>query len=95
MKRSGMNVTAHEHLPRLLREVDVNWLETKRSTQHGHHAGHSSDGWMMIACCIPLLVIAVALVATGVVGAGVIFGAIMCTVMMVMMMAMMSGGSGK
>ena len=73
----------------------MNWLETKRSTQHGHHAGHSSDGWMMIACCIPLLVIAVALVATGVVGAGLIFGAVMCTVMMAMMMAMMPRGSGK
>jgi hypothetical protein len=50
---------------------------------------------MMIACCIPLLVIAITLVATGVVGAGLIFGAIMCTVMMAMMMAMMSGGGQK
>jgi hypothetical protein len=55
---------------------------------HGH-------GSMMIACCTPMLVIAIALVATGVVGAGLIFGAVMCTVMMAMMMAMMSGGSQK
>ena len=73
----------------------MNWLETKRSTQHSHFAGHTGHGWMMIACCIPIVVIAVTLVATGVVGAGLIFGATMCTVMMAMMMAMMSGGSGK
>ena len=76
-------------------EVDVNWLETNRSTHHSRHAGHSGHGWMMIACCIPILVIAVTLVATGVVGAGLIFGAVMCTVMMAMMMAMMTGGSRK
>ena len=73
----------------------MNWLETKRSAQRTHHAGHSGHRWMMIACCIPIVVIAVTLVATGVVGAGLIFGATMCTVMMAMMMAMMSGGSGK
>ena len=72
----------------------MNWLETKRSAPHSHHAGHSGHRWM-IACCIPILVVAVMLVATGVVGAGLIFGATMCTVMMAMMMAMMSGGSGK
>jgi hypothetical protein len=70
----------------------MNWLETKRSDQHGANGGHSGHGWMMMACCIPLLVIAIALVATGVVGSGLIFAAIMCTAMMAMMMRMMSGG---
>ena len=53
---------------------------------HGH--------WAMIACCIPMLVIAVVLVATGVAGPGFIFAAIMCTVMMAMMMRGMSGAGG-
>ena len=70
----------------------MNWLETKRSDQHGDHGGQSGHGWMMTICCIPILVVAIALVATGVVGSGLIFAAIMCTVMMAMMMRMMSGG---
>jgi hypothetical protein len=44
---------------------------------------------MMIACCIPMLVIAVALVATGAVGVGWLFGALMCAAMMAMMMRSM------
>ena len=72
----------------------MNWLETKRSAPHSHHAGHSGHRWMMIGC-FPMLVIAVTLVATGVVGTRLILGAIMCTVMMAMMMAMMPRGSGK
>jgi hypothetical protein len=31
---------------------------------HESHAGHGGHGWMMIACCIPMLVIAVILIAT-------------------------------
>lgn len=52
--------------------------------------GHSH--WMMLACCVPMLVIAISLVATGVVGAGFIVVAIACTAMMAMMMIGMSGG---
>ncbi len=43
-------------------------------------------GWMMIACCIPMVLIAIVLVATGVVGVGFIFAAVLCTAMMAMMM---------
>jgi hypothetical protein len=57
--------------------------------QHGGH-GH----WMMIACCIPMLAIAIILVATGVASPGFLFVAIMCTVMMAMMMRGMSSGTG-
>ena len=39
--------------------------------QEGRHGGHHL---MMIACCIPMLVIAVALVAAGVVSAGFLRG---------------------
>jgi hypothetical protein len=47
---------------------------------------------MMIACCIPMIVIAFTLVATGVAGAGVIVFAVMCTLMMAMMMGGMGHG---
>jgi hypothetical protein len=48
----------------------------------GHGSGHGGHGWMMVACCIPMLVIAVILVATGVVGSGFILSAVACTAMM-------------
>ena len=63
--------------------------------QHGHGGGHGGHGWMMIACCIPMLVIAIVLVATGVVGFGFIIVAVMCTAMMAMMMGGMHGGEQK
>ena len=61
---------------------------------HDHRGGHGAHSWMMIACCIPMLVIAIVLVATGVASAGFIFAAIMCTAMMWMMMRGMSGSAG-
>jgi Flp pilus assembly protein TadB len=54
-------------------------------------AKHRGHGWMMIACCVPMLVIAIVLVATGVVGISFVVVAIMCT----LMMAMMMGGMGR
>ena len=57
----------------------------------GGHGGHGGHGWMMIICCIPMLVIAVALVATGVADAGFLVVAIGCTVMMALMMRGMEG----
>ena len=60
--------------------------DAPQSSGHGH--------WAMIACCIPMLVIAVVLVATGVAGVGLIFAAVMCTLMMAMMMRGMSGSGG-
>jgi hypothetical protein len=50
---------------------------------------------MMMICCIPMIVIAVALVATGVASARLLFSAIACTVMMAMMMRMMSDAGEK
>jgi len=53
----------------------------------GHKSsGHGGHGWMMIACCIPMLAIAVVLVSTGVASVGFLFVALMCTAMMAMMM---------
>ena len=66
----------------------MNHLDTQKTFTHSH-GGHS---WMMIVCCIPMLVIAIALAATGVVGYGFILIAVMCTAMMAMMMRGMSHG---
>jgi len=63
---------------------------TTEANGSSHRPGHS---WMMIACCIPMLVIAVVLVATGVASPGFLVIAIGCTVMMAIMMAGMGHGS--
>ena len=65
--------------------------------EHGSHAGHGGHrghGWMMIACCIPMIAIAIALVATGVVGVSFIFIALACTAMMALMHGGMKHGDG-
>lgn len=51
-----------------------------------------SHGWLMIICCIPMLVVAVVLVATDVVGAEYLLIAIACTAMMFVMMRGMGHG---
>jgi hypothetical protein len=61
-------------------------------TGQGGRSGHGGHGWMMIACCIPMLVIAVVLIATGAASPGFLAVAIGCTLMMAMMMAGMSHG---
>ena len=68
--------------------------------QHDPDAPHPEDGkhghgrWMMIACCVPMLVIAVIIALSGA-GLGFLFVAVMCTLMMAMMMGGMShGGKG-
>ncbi|MEO5876300.1 MAG: hypothetical protein ABIS86_21850 [Streptosporangiaceae bacterium] len=77
-----MTTPGHDH------GHDLGRPETTKPDRHGGHGGH---GWMMIACCVPMLVIAVVLVATGVVGFGFVFVAIMCTAMMALMMRGMGG----
>jgi Flp pilus assembly protein TadB len=70
-------------------------LETNQTKPDQQRGGHSGHGWMMMICCIPMLVIAIVLVATGVASSGFIFVAVMCTVMMFMMMRMMGGMGGQ
>lgn len=70
-------------------------LDTQQNPQQDDRGGHAGHGWTMIVCCIPMLVIAITLVATGVAGVGFIFAAVMCTAMMAMMMGMMSGGGNQ
>lgn len=60
--------------------------EHRSNASSSSRHGHGAHGWMMVACCIPMLVIAIALVATGAVGIGWLFAALMCTAMMAMMM---------
>ena len=57
-----------------------------RTQKGGRH------GLMMIACCIPMLAIAIVLVATGVAGVSFIFAAVACTAMMALMMRGMNHG---
>jgi len=64
---------------------------TDQRPSHKVAGGHGGHGWMMIACCIPMLVIALVLVATGVVSSGFLVVAIGCTVMMTLMMWAMPG----
>jgi hypothetical protein len=61
-------------------------------TKPGKHSGH---GWMMMICCVPMLVIAIVLVATGVASSRFIFAAVGCAAMMFMMMRMMGGMGGN
>ena len=55
-------------------------------------AGHGGHRLMMIACCVPMLVVAGILVFTGVAGYQAILVALVCTVVMAAMMFGMPGG---
>ena len=59
---------------------------------HGGHGGHGGHGLMMMICCIPMILIAVLLVATGVAGSGALLWALGCVAMMAVMMFAMGGG---
>lgn len=61
---------------------------------HGGHGGRGGHGWMMIACCIPMIAIFVALWAAGVVSAVWLLFAAACTAMMALMMGAM-GHDGR
>lgn len=65
---------------------------TTGPSQHDSHAGHGGHGWMMIVCCIPMLLIAAVLLAAGVVSVGFLVFAVACSVMMAFMMRGMSHG---
>lgn len=57
--------------------------------------GHAGHGLLMIACCVPMIAITIALVAAGVLSAGFLLAAIACTPMMALMMRGMSDGHGQ
>lgn len=58
-------------------------------SHHDHQGGHGGHRWMMIACCIPMLLVVAALVITGVAGAGAIVFAGVCLLAMWLMMRAM------
>ena len=74
--------------------MTTHYTEHDPVPRHDEPQKSGQGHWAMIACCIPMLVIAVVLVATGVAGVGFIFAAVMCTLMMAMMMRGMSAGGG-
>lgn len=66
-------------------------------SMHDHSAGtstrprpHRGHGLMMLVCCIPMIVIAVGLVASGAVGPRFLVAAAACVVMMTVMMRVMA-----
>lgn len=65
--------------------------EDHPSADHSEGKGHRGHGFLMIRCCIPMLVIVGVLAATGAIGFGVIAFAVLCTVMMAIMMVAMPG----
>ena len=62
--------------------------QTPQTEGPGAHHGH---GLMMILCCIPLLVVAVVLVAIGAISASFLSAALGCLAMMAMTTVMMGG----
>jgi hypothetical protein len=78
----------------------MNWNLSPHTDQHpleqgdDRHRGHGGHGLLMIVCCIPMIVIALVLVATGVVNPGFLLSAVACMVMMFAMMRMMAGHGG-
>lgn len=75
--------------------MSTNDYTTPTSAHETKQHGHGGHRLMMIACCIPMLVFAGLLFATGVAGSGVILGALICAVMMAAMMFSMPGGHGR
>ena len=59
---------------------------TRHRAPGGHQHRHGGHGWMMIACCIPMLIIAGILVATGAASPRFLVVAVGCTLMMALMM---------
>ena len=59
---------------------------------HGRHGGHR---WMMMICCIPMVAIVIALLATGAAASGALLWALGCVAMMAAMMFIMPGGHDR
>ena len=66
--------------------------ESHKPDGQSSHGGHS---WLMMVCCIPMLIIAAVLVATNVVSASFLIYAFACLGMMFVMMRMMDHGGMK
>lgn len=63
-------------------------LATTAPTSHQGHSGHGHR-WMMIACCVPMVLVVVGLLISGVAGPGALVFAGVCLGMMWLMMKAM------
>lgn len=70
----------------------MNAPELRPDDEDGNEGGGGHSHWMMLACCVPMIAVAIGLVVAGVVSAGFLIVAIGCLAMMAMMMLMMKGG---
>lgn len=59
--------------------------------QHTGHSGHGGHGLMMLICCIPVVLLAVTLIASGRFSLGALLPALACVAMMGVMMLVMPG----
>ena len=73
----------------------------QRNARDGSYRGQQRPGahrgphrWMMIACCIPMVVLAIALVASGTANAGALVIALLCTLAMALMLGGLGGSGG-
>ncbi|HEX6758847.1 MAG TPA: hypothetical protein VF086_10645 [Propionibacteriaceae bacterium] len=73
--------------------TDPNSVRPESKPAQADQPHSSRHGWTMIAFCLPVLVVAVILVATKVVGVGFLLVAVACPLMMAMMRGM-GHGSG-
>ncbi len=64
-------------------------------SKNGAEGSHGGHNWMMMACCVPMIVIALGLVLAGVVSVSFLIYAVACLGMMFMMMRMMDHGGMK
>ena len=74
--------------------TDPTVADDANAKQPDETEGHGGHGLMMLVCCIPMILFAVGLVATGVADSGAIVVALLCTAMMAVMMLAMPGSHG-
>lgn len=67
---------------------------TEQGSARGEHRRRLNDRWMMFVCCVPMVAIVAALVATGVIGLGYAVWALLCVAMMPLLHAGMSHEHG-
>jgi hypothetical protein len=84
-------------MERTMKYADQLPAETTDDQDPGaHHVPRGSRGRMMTLCWVPISVLAVALVVTGIASASFLFIAVLCVGMMAMMMwGMNRSGGGK
>lgn len=61
----------------------------------GDRPGRGAHFWAMFACCVPMVVIAIVLVVTGVVGVGFVVATVFCVVLMPLLHGHGSHGGGE